>query len=93
VFDKYMDFRRTNSTGGYDGLQKAGIATLASNDEIRELVELVVAHGEAHPLGSSHATVFQNVDLLKFFRFAVEKHIDFLRKPVEEVIRDSGAKA
>ena len=75
-----MDFRRTNNTGGYDGLQKAGIATLASNHEIRELVELVVAHGEAHPLGSNHATVFENVDLLKFFSFAVEKRIDFLRK-------------
>jgi hypothetical protein len=93
VFDKYMDFRRTNYTGGYDGLQKAGIATLASNNEIRQLVELVVAHGEAHPLGSSHATVFQNVDLLKLFRFAAEKPVNFLRRPIEEIIRDSGAKA
>lgn len=93
VFDKYMDFRRTNYTSGYDGLQKAGIVTLSSNDEIRELVELIVAHGEAHPLGSSHATVFQNVDLLKLFRFAAEKRVNFLRKPIEEVIRDSDAKA
>jgi hypothetical protein len=93
VFDNYMDFRRTNYTGGYDGLQEAGIATLASNDEIRQLVELVLAHGEAHPLGSSHATVFQNVDLLKLFRFAAEKPVNFLRRPIEEIIRDSGVKA
>jgi hypothetical protein len=77
VFDKYMDFRRTNYTGGYDGLQKAGIATLGSNEEVRELIELIVAHGEAHPLGSGHATVFQNMDLLKLFRFAAEKTRQF----------------
>jgi hypothetical protein len=93
VFDKYMDFRRTNQTGGYDGLQKAGLATLASNDEIRDLLELVVAHGEAHPLGSNHAALFKDVDLLKLFRFAAEKRVDFLRRPIEGVIRDSGAKA
>jgi len=92
VFDKYMEFRRTNNTGGYDGLQKAGLATLASNDEIRELLELVIAHGEAHPLGSNHASVFKDVDLLKLFRFSAEKRVDFLRRPIEEVIRDSGAK-
>lgn len=54
VFEKYMEFRRSNYTGGYDGLQKAGISTLASNGEVQELLDLIVAHGERHPLGSNH---------------------------------------
>jgi hypothetical protein len=91
VFDQYIHFRRTGYTGGYDGLQKAGIATLGSNTEIEELVQLIVAHGEAHPLGSNHDTVFQGVDLLKLFRYAAEKRVNFITTRIEDVIRDSGS--
>jgi hypothetical protein len=35
VFDKYMEFRRSNYTGGYDGLVKAGLATLVSTRRLR----------------------------------------------------------
>lgn len=93
VFDKYMDFRRSNYTGGFDGLQKAGVATLASNQEVHELIQLIVAHGEKHPLGSNREAVFGDVDLLKLFKFAAEQRVNFLRKPIEDIIRDSGAKA
>jgi hypothetical protein len=89
VFDKYMEFRRSNYTGGYDGLQKAGIATLASNTEIEEVLALVVAHSEKHPLGSNYRTVFQDVDLLKLFRYAAERRINFLSVKIEDVIRES----
>jgi len=85
-----MEFRR--STGGYDGLQKAGISTLTSNEEVQELLHLIAAHGEMHPLGSDHQAVFRDVDLLKLFKFAAEHRINFLRTPIEQVIRDSGAK-
>jgi len=93
VFDKYMEFRRSNYTGGCDGLQKAGIATLISNDEVQEVLALVVAHGEEHPLGSNHPTVFRDDDLTKLFRYAAEQQVYFPRVPIEDVIRDSGAKA
>jgi hypothetical protein len=86
-----MEFRRTNYTGGYGGLQKSG--TLASNEEITELRNLIVAHGEAHPLGSGHEVVFKNVDLLQFFRFAAEKRVNFVTTPVERVINESGSRA
>lgn len=89
VFERYMEFRRTNYTGGYDGLQKSGISTLASNEEIMELMNLIVAHGEAHPLGSDHKVVFNNVNLLQFFRFAAEKRVNFITTPVERVINES----
>lgn len=87
VFDGYMNFRRSNVTGGTDGLQKAGIATLHSNDEILELVNRIVQHGEMHPLGADHDTAFAGVDLLCFFRCAAEKRVNFLRTPLEEIIR------
>ena len=93
VFDRYMEFRRSNQTAGLDGLQKAGIATLASGDEIEELLALIVAHGEKHPLGADHATAFKGVDLLRFFRFAAERRVNFFQTRIEDVIRDSGAQA
>ena len=93
VFERYMEFRRTNYTGGYDGLQKAGISTLASNEEITELVNLILAHGEAHPLGSDHDAVFKSVNLLQFFRYAAEKRVNFVTTPVERVINESGSRA
>ncbi len=93
VFERYMEFRRTNYTGGYDGLQKSGICTLASNDEITELMNLIVAHGEAHPLGSNHEDVFRSVNLLQFFKFAAEKRVNFVTTPVERVIDESASRA
>jgi hypothetical protein len=93
VFDTYMDLRRSNYTGGYDGLQKAGIATLKSNAEVQEVIDLVIAHGEKHPLGSNHQVVFRDVDLLRLFKYAADQRIDFLRVKIEDVIHESGAKA
>ena len=93
VFDKYMEFRRTNYTGGYDGLQKAGVSTLASNQEIQELAQLIVLHGEQHPLGSNNDNVFRGVDLLRLFKYAAERRVNFVTTRIEDVIRDSGSKA
>jgi len=93
VLDKYMEFRRTSNTSGLDGLQKAGIATLESNAEVTELLNRIVAHGEHHPLGSDHATVFLGVDLPRFFRYAAQNRVNFFRTSIEQVIKDSGSQA
>ena len=82
VFDQYMQFRRTNYTGGYDGLQKSGVATLGSNAEIEELTRVIVAHGEAHPLGSNHLAIFQGVDLLRLFGFTKAQWRQEVRRAV-----------
>ncbi len=88
VFEKYFEFRRTNYTGGFDGLQKAGTATLKSDDEIRELIALIINHGEKNPLGGeSH--LFDHVDLKRFFDYAATKQINFFNTTVEEVIAKS----
>jgi hypothetical protein len=94
VVDTYMGFRRSHppETSGPDGLQRAGIATLASNTEVQEVIGLIIAHGEGHPLGGDHERVFQRVDLLKLFRFAADRGINLTRVAIEDVIRDSGAR-
>lgn len=92
VIETYMEFRRSNETGGCDGLQRAGIATLASNAEVQEVIDLILAHGEKHPFGSDHERVFQGVDLLKFFKFAADHRINLTRVEIQNVIRDSGAR-
>ena len=86
VFSRYMDFRRTNKTGGCDGLLKAGVATLESNFEIRELATRIVNHGEKNPING-----LDTVDLKILFTYAAKNGINFLRKPVEEIIEESGA--
>lgn len=89
VFDRYMDFRKSNYTGGLDGLQKAGAATLCSHDEIEEMMRLVTNHGESHPLGQGKLHLFKGVDLKKFFDCAAKQRVDFHRTSPEQVIKES----
>jgi hypothetical protein len=93
VFQKYMGFRNSNYTGGFDGLQKAGIATLANNDEINELFDLIIAHGEKHPLGKKQLHLFETVDLKSFFDFTAKRRINFLQISIEKIIEDFRQKA
>lgn len=92
VLRKYMEFRRASYTSGLDGLQKAGVATLKSDDEIYELATLITAHGEPNPLGRDHESTFKGVSLHKLFQYAAENRLNFFQIPIEQVIRDSGSK-
>jgi len=85
VLEKYRQFLKGNTTGGFDGLQKAGIATLASNDEIFELIDLIVKHGEGHPFGR-YAEMLESEDLKKLFDYSVRNKVNFFRTPLEELI-------
>ena len=92
VLEKYLSFRRTNMTGGFDGLKRAGIATLKNNEEVHELIQLIVDHGERHPLGKDRA-VFEGVDLLRFFKYATKNNTNFHNTTPEQIIEaiNSGA--
>lgn len=90
VVDTYMAFRRSNETSGFDGLQRAGVATLGSNAEIDEVIGQIMAHGEKHPFGR-YEPLFRGVDLLRFFRYTAEHRIDFHRREPQDLIRESGA--
>jgi hypothetical protein len=92
VLDAYMSLRRMSRTSGLDGLQQAGAATLQSHAEVVEVGNRIVSHGEAHPLGREHATVFAGVNLLRFFQYAAQNRINLFSVPVERVINDSGAR-
>lgn len=85
-----MEFRRTSRTAGHDGLLKAGVATLASNEEIIELADRIIAHGESDPL-ERQSGLLDNVVLKKLFEYAAETRINFLRTRLEEVIEQSEA--
>ncbi|MDD5173479.1 MAG: hypothetical protein PHV48_01460 [Candidatus Omnitrophica bacterium] len=89
VFNKYMGFRKSNYTGGYDGLLKSGVATLKNDKEIRELYALIIQHGEKPPL---EIEKFRNVCLKKFFDYAIDEKIDFYRVPINEILNRIGSR-
>src|SRR5438876_6722293 len=55
VVDRYLELAHSNppETGGPDGLLRAGIAALASNNEVDEAIGRIAARGEK-PLGAHH---------------------------------------
>jgi hypothetical protein len=93
VFERYMEFRKTNQTGGTDGLLKAGVATLDSDAEIQEVVLRIVNHGQKHPLGKNHQADFGGISLTKYFKYAAENNVNILRTTHEEIVEASGARA
>jgi hypothetical protein len=89
VFEKYMDFRSRGKSSGLDGLKRAGASSLSTHDEILEVIDLIINHGEDNPLGRKRLHLFEGVDLKKFFDYATKHRIIFFRTPVEQVIEDS----
>ena len=75
VLDRYMDFRKTNRTSGLDGLQRAGVAILASDSEIRKLIGMIQQHGEKNPLGQT-PELFSDIDLKEFFEFTTSDGVN-----------------
>ncbi len=86
VFDRYMEFRKTNHTGGYDGLLRSGVATLKSDAEIRDLAGKITSHGEKTPIGE-----LDGVDLKKLFTYAANNNVNLLREPINDIVEQSGA--
>ncbi len=78
-----MEFRKTNFTGGYDGLLKSGVATLKNDREIRELYTLIIQHGERLPL---EIEKFRHINLKIFFDYVIKNKISFFRTPIDEII-------
>ena len=90
VFNRYMEFRRTNNTAGLDGLQRSGVAILKSDEEIRELTLLIVKHAENNPLGNPNQ--FDNVNLKKFFDYTAKARTNFFSTTVDDIINKSNSK-
>ena len=74
--NRYMEFRKTNKTAGLDGLQKAGVANLMNDTEIREAVNLIINYGENDPLQRS-ALPMDEIDLKVFFVEANKAKLNF----------------
>lgn len=74
VLDVYMAAAREGRTNGFHGLVAAGVATLKSDAEIRELIHRIVQHD---PRWDPRPTL-KDVDTHKFFRAAVERRYNLL---------------
>ena len=84
VLARYMEFRKSNKTAGLDGLQKAGVATLKNDSEIRELVTLIKHHGENDPL-QRPAIKMDGIDLKAFFEKAADEEINFFESKILKI--------
>ena len=92
VIEKYMDFRKKHFTEGPDGLQKAGVATLKSDVEIRELADRIIEHNERDPLRRDSDLFMQVIDFKVLFDYAAKERFNFLQGDLAEAIEKSGAK-
>ena len=92
VFVKYMDFRKRHFTEGPDGLQKAGVATLESDAEIRELADQIMANNEPDPLRRNSGLFKQDMDFKVFYDYAAKERLNFFTGDLAEAIEKSGAK-
>ena len=88
VLDAYLKLLAASRSSGLGGLQKAGVAILATDAEIRELGELITAHGQTNPL-TIESGILNNIDLKKFFDYAARERVNFLHTPVADVIQQS----
>lgn len=75
VFDDYMNFRRSNETDGLDGLKRAGTATLYTDEEIVELINMIMKYDQANPLGC-HRESLTKVSLKKFFDVIANREVN-----------------
>ncbi len=91
VLEKYMDFRKRQFTEGPDGLQKAGIATLESDAEIRELADHIIANNEPDPLRRNLGLFKQDMDFKIFYDYAAKERFNFFKGNLDEAIKKSGA--
>lgn len=90
VLSSYLEFETRSKTSGLDGLQKAGVATLETDAEIREVGTLIRAHGKLNPL-SLESGILDKVDLKKFFDYAAKERVNFFNVKVSDIIERSGA--
>ena len=92
VLNKYMEFLRDRYTSGIDGLQKAGVAKLHNNSEIRDLIELITQHGVTNPLGNNSVR-YNSVDLKAVFDYTTTERVDFSKTSLDEIVAKIQSKA
>ena len=69
----------------FSGLIRANVASLESDDEVRELFDRIQHRGKKRPLGK-YEPLFDNIDLSRFFRWVGREGIDFHEVSPEDAI-------
>ncbi len=89
VVSRYISLKRAGKADDYDGLFKAGAATLKSDQEIKEACNKIVQQGENHPL-SNRKTLFASINLKQFFDYAVKNKINLssVSVSIEDIISE-----
>lgn len=73
VLDEYLAAARAGRANGFHGLVLAGVGTLVSEAEIRELMDRIVQHQR----GWDPRPILEGVDMHKFFKTAIERQYNF----------------
>lgn len=73
VLDAYMTAAHEGRVNGFPGLVPAGVGTLTSDAEIRELMDRIIRYGQ----GWDPRPILQGVDMHEFFKIAVERRCNF----------------
>jgi hypothetical protein len=76
VLDAYLAASRTSRTNGWHGLIQAGVGTLKSDAEIRELLSRIKKHGELFDPGN----VIHGIDVFEFFKISAERNFNFMMR-------------
>ena len=73
VLDKYINASQAGKGKAFYGLIHAGVGTLNSDAEIRELFDRIVKHGQQWDPRSS----LESVDTHRFFQIAIRQNTNF----------------
>lgn len=73
VLDAYIADARVGRANGFHGLVGAGVGTLMSDAEIRELMDRIVQYGQ----GWDPRPILQGVDMYEFFKTAANRKYNF----------------
>lgn len=82
VLEAYMAASRAGKTNGFPGLIQAGVGTLKSDGEIRELIDRIVKHGQ----GWDPRPKLVGVDTRIFFEKALARKVNFYHAGVLEAL-------
>ncbi len=88
VATAYLALVQAVKTSGCDGLLKAGVATLKSDEEVRATLERIEKHGQKSPI-AAEAAKLEGVDLSFFFAIAAERQHNFFRGDLDKLIADT----
>lgn len=97
VADEYVSMARRRADAGPHALATLGLEQLGGDSQIRDaLREMVLRAGAGEDPWAGQARDVEDIDLMAFFRYVRENHVDLFKQSVAEVAaavrKQSGAR-